>query len=48
MDAGWTWFVSLSAMDYPLVTQDGMLFFFLLILIVGFVPFWIFWLSMEL
>ena len=28
MDAGWTWFVSLSAMDYPLVTQDGMLFFF--------------------
>jgi hypothetical protein len=25
-----------------------MLFFFLLILIVGFVPFWIFWLSMEL
>jgi hypothetical protein len=42
MDAGWTWFVSLSAMDYPLVTQDGMLFFFLLILIVGFVPFWIF------
>ncbi|KAB5538108.1 hypothetical protein DKX38_015641 [Salix brachista] len=23
MDAGWTWFVSLSAMDYPLITQDG-------------------------
>ncbi|KAG6757688.1 hypothetical protein POTOM_038010 [Populus tomentosa] len=24
MDAGWTWFVSLSAMDYPLVTQDDL------------------------
>ncbi|KAJ6988151.1 hypothetical protein NC653_021165 [Populus alba x Populus x berolinensis] len=23
MDAGWTWFVSLSATDYPLITQDG-------------------------
>ncbi|KAJ6431741.1 hypothetical protein OIU84_019094 [Salix udensis] len=23
MDAGWTWFVSLSAMDYPLITQDA-------------------------
>ncbi|KAB5544815.1 hypothetical protein DKX38_012927 [Salix brachista] len=22
MDAGWTWFVSLSATDYPLITQD--------------------------
>jgi hypothetical protein len=28
MDAGWTWFVSLSAMDYPLITQDGMFLFY--------------------
>ncbi|KAJ6689596.1 hypothetical protein OIU85_005956 [Salix viminalis] len=24
MDAGWTWFVSLSATDYPLITQDDL------------------------
>ena len=23
LDAGWNWFVTLSARDYPLVTQDG-------------------------
>lgn len=25
MDRGWDWFVTLSALDYPLITQDGML-----------------------
>ena len=24
LDSGWDWFVTLSAADYPLVTQDGM------------------------
>lgn len=24
MDNGWDWFITLSAMDYPLMTQDGM------------------------
>lgn len=24
LDKGWNWFISLSAMDYPIVTQDGM------------------------
>ena len=24
VDSGWDWFVTLSAMDYPLLTQDGM------------------------
>lgn len=24
VDSGWDWFVTLSAMDYPLITQDGM------------------------
>lgn len=23
VDGGWDWFVTLSAMDYPLITQDG-------------------------
>lgn len=23
VDSGWDWFVTLSAMDYPLITQDG-------------------------
>lgn len=32
IDSGWDWFITLSAMDYPLLTQDGMffLFFFLI------------------
>lgn len=25
MDRGWDWFVTLSALDYPLITQDGMI-----------------------
>lgn len=25
MHSGWNWFVALSASDYPLLTQDGML-----------------------
>ncbi|KAK6122330.1 hypothetical protein DH2020_043950 [Rehmannia glutinosa] len=25
VDGGWDWFITLSAMDYPLITQDGML-----------------------
>lgn len=28
MDGGWNWFVTLSAADYPLVTQDGIVFWF--------------------
>lgn len=24
VDSGWNWFITLSAMDYPLITQDGM------------------------
>lgn len=24
LDGGWDWFITLSASDYPLVTQDGM------------------------
>ena len=24
VDSGWDWFITLSAMDYPLITQDGM------------------------
>lgn len=24
IDSGWDWFITLSAMDYPLITQDGM------------------------
>lgn len=24
MDSGWDWFITLSALDYPLITQDGM------------------------
>lgn len=27
LDGGWNWFVTLSAMDYPLLTQDGMVQF---------------------
>ena len=23
VDSGWDWFITLSALDYPLVTQDG-------------------------
>lgn len=26
VDKGWDWFVHLTALDYPLVTQDGMIF----------------------
>lgn len=26
LHSGWSWFVVLSASDYPLLTQDGMLF----------------------
>lgn len=25
VDGGWDWFITLSAMDYPLITQDGMM-----------------------
>jgi hypothetical protein len=25
LDSGWNWFITLSARDYPLITQDGML-----------------------
>lgn len=25
LDKGWDWFVHLTALDYPLVTQDGMI-----------------------
>lgn len=25
MDKGWDWFVTLSALDYPLISQDGMI-----------------------
>jgi protein xylosyltransferase len=25
----WDWFINLSSSDYPLVTQDGLCFFFL-------------------
>lgn len=25
VDGGWDWFITLSAVDYPLITQDGML-----------------------
>lgn len=25
IDSGWDWFITLSAMDYPLITQDGTL-----------------------
>lgn len=24
LDSGWNWFITLSALDYPLITQDGM------------------------
>ena len=24
VDSGWDWFITLTAMDYPLITQDGM------------------------
>ena len=27
VDGGWSWFVYLTALDYPLLTQDGMLGF---------------------
>lgn len=30
VDKGWDWFVCLSALDYPLITQDGMISFLLL------------------
>lgn len=26
VDSGWDWFINLSASDYPLLTQDGMMF----------------------
>lgn len=26
VDSGWNWFITLSSMDYPLITQDGMFF----------------------
>lgn len=27
LDSGWDWFISLNALDYPLITQDGMFIF---------------------
>ena len=33
LDAGWNWFITLSARDYPLITQDGMPIFCVLNLI---------------
>lgn len=30
VDSGWDWFINLSAMDYPLITQDGMIWFWIL------------------
>lgn len=31
LDDGWDWFITLSASDYPLLTQDGMFFNFLIL-----------------
>lgn len=32
VDSDWDWFVTLSAVDYPLLTQDGIVLLFSLIL----------------